>query len=546
MNRPIIKTRILAALLALGALAGFAGIRALRAGTVVYTKDLVNAPVLAYTTTYVLDLNLNRIDYPTFQAIYSSATVGTQTFNDGAFSTGTFTVVTPSALTLSTATDQLTLSTTNVTGTTAGDTITVNSTLSVTGMTLLVQGKRLLINRDFPNAGTTALLAASMAAEISAVTDLSAVSVGNIVFASAPAVGFAGNAYTISSSTTAWVVASPTLTGGADPKFTNAILTINGAQYQEGRAWIASTTANGTAISIANLLGNITGIISTASANVVYATATTGGAFYNTFFIKSSTPTITPAGITFTGGQDNATIAINGIKLVAGTDFTVGSANATATSIASAIGTNTGTSAIVSAIASGGVVYATATATGINYSLTTSTSPAITVSGPFTTGGTSSSYKVGSPLISVPAHGFGTALGLLYTSAATINPLSSGTTYYAIVVDPNDVELSLTSTGAVAGSFITLTSSPATTGDTFTLAPQSITGTPSLTWSVSNDGSTWYNIATSTLAFPSSYTANNVYWDFGLTNTHYLRLNETGPTAGAWNLVVRTNGKNSN
>jgi len=134
-------------------------------------------------------------------------------------------------------------------------------------------------------------------------------------------------------------------------------------------------------------------------------------------------------------------------------------------------------------------------------------------------------------------------------AASAPSPLINQTTYYVIPVDVNDFKLATTSTGAVAGTAIVLTSTG--TAGAYKLTPLAITGTPSFKWQVSNDGTTWndltatpYNVAISSITM-SAYTFGgaSTVWDFGPFNYVWVRLNVIAPTAGGIQLKCTPNGE---
>ena len=139
---------------------------------------------------------------------------------------------------------------------------------------------------------------------------------------------------------------------------------------------------------------------------------------------------------------------------------------------------------------------------------------------------------------------------VLYSSSTlTVAPLVNQTTYYVIPVDRNSFKLALTSTGAVAGLGIVITSS--NTAKTYSLAPIAITGTPSFKWQASNDGVNFndftansYNVAVSSVTM-LSYTlgGTSTIWDFGPYDYTWIRLNVVAPTKGGIRLICTPNGE---
>lgn len=332
-----------------------------------------------------------------------------------------------------------------------------------------------------------------------------------------------------------------------------ASLALPGFVFVEGVDWRKQSTTSGTAASIAAALAQVPSLHVSRVGSVVYTTAPSVGSYYNSWQFVSSTPTaLTVNSQYFQGGQDNAIVRVNGINLLQGRDFTAATSNAaTATSLRNAINGNSALSPYITAsLGGGGVVFSTSNRTGAqyNFTLVSSTPSALSVSGTRMTGGTAAADTLGSATISIPSHGLTTALPVLYTTAGgTIGGLSSGATYYPIILDANNVKLSNTSTGAIAGigaQVVTSTSSQVT-ANLYTLTPLPITGTPSFKWQVSNDNSSWIDLAVSSVTMTSySNPPASTLWSFGYIGTRYLRLNVIGPTTGGIYLNVRVIGTN--
>ena len=528
----------------------------------VYNQNLINEASLAYSKSYPLNLNtvpnaagINRL---AAQAIISSATVPSKTFNDGRVSTATVTVTTITGLTQAAATDSITFApTATLLAQSATDQITVISTSSITGARITFTGlgsPNVLTNGvDWNTGATTALTAASIATALSGISGINVSRAGSVVFATATVAGAAGNNFSLQTSTPAAIsTGSFHFTGGHDAPLTNAHININGTRIKQGYEWSVQDTSSGTATNIASILSKINGVSASASGSVVTLTATTAGTSGNAFTLfSSSSGYMTVASPTFTGGTDSATVTINGTILKAGVAWSVGaSTQATATNIAAAINANSSLNTVIVATASApgtlraGVVFSTSTRVGAlaNYSLSASPSNLITTSG--FAGGQDASFTASSPNIFIPAHGFSTALALLYsTGSVAIGGLTNQTTYYTIVVDANDIQLASSSAGAQAGTFITLTSSTTTGPHTYTLAPLNISGTASFKWQGSNDCVNWFDLGVSSVTFASPYTAAAYSWDFGNYNYTCIQANVIAPTAGGLNLNVRVNGK---
>lgn len=530
----------------------------------VYNAYLVNEPSLAYSKNYVLNLNTtpnaSGIARVTAQAVYSSNTLPTDTFIDGRVSTATITVASNSGIAAAAATDQITIaSNATIQDAAATNTLVVNSTNGLTGAIITLNGTRVTNNgwRIDVSSDTAADIATQLNTYVYPV--ISSAGGTSTVTLTARSKGVNGNAFTLVSSTpTALTAGSATFTGGKNDAFQNQSITVNGMNYPRAYYWNQPSsgiplTSTSTAISIAALLNTIAGIQANAAGSVVYATATVSGTASNLFTIVSSTPSamtvLTP---TFTGGVDNAVITINGTKLTQGTQWTKGATvTLTAASIVTAI--NTAFTGLITSANAAGVVFSTSTNIGTlaNYTLTSSTPSQISVSHPTFVGGLNSAYTINSPNLFIPSHGYSTGTQLLLTGATQPAPLAAGTTYFAILVDANDIDLATSLANAKAGTFITFTSSTTTGPHTSTLTPLAMTGTPGLQWQVSNDCVNYTNltttslgIAVSSLSIVSPYTAGVTTWDLGPVNYQCLQAAVAGPSAGGLAIKVNINGSN--
>lgn len=347
--------------------------------------------------------------------------------------------------------------------------------------------------------------------------------------------------------------ASNNVTVASTSGLTNASITVPGFVFTNGIDWATQSTASDTAASLATALATVPYLSVSRSGAIVFATAT-AGSFYNSYAMTSNNTNLVVASANFTGGQDNASVAINGVKLTQGSQWTAATSNAaTASSLATAINATAPLSGKVTAAAANGVVYATSTLNGVgyNYPLQTSNPSNLAASAATMTGGSDAAFALGSSLFTSPSsNGLTLALPILYTQGtAAIGGLANQTTYYAIPTSGNSFMLSKYSTSAVAGIDLVVVTSTntqvASAKHTYTLSPLGISGTPSFKWQVSNDGSNWYDLAVASVTM-SSYTnpPTNTFWTFGYISAAQLRLNVIAPTTGGISLVTTVVGTN--
>jgi hypothetical protein len=329
----------------------------------------------------------------------------------------------------------------------------------------------------------------------------------------------------------------------------NSYITINGKQLRNGYEWNTGATTAATASNIASVLTLVSGIDASAGANVVYATATAKGTASNAFTLTSSTPAaLTVNAATFAGGKDNAVISVNGVALTQGVSWNVaGTAGDTAEAITVAINANASLSPLVTATRGTATVTITSKAVGVNAFALASNFSGITKTGTAMTGGAVSAYTINTPTITAN-HTMSTGTPVVYTtgSAVGIGGLTYGATYYAIAPNTSTFQLSATSTGAVAGTYITLTSSSTAGPHNFTVAPVATSGTWGLKWQVSNDNSTWADmplVSVSSISFPSPYTPSTTAWNLSNVNHRYIRLLTVKGTNGSINLKVAVTGR---
>ena len=343
---------------------------------------------------------------------------------------------------------------------------------------------------------------------------------------------------------------------GGGPSGTGVFNVCNPQQWAVDLVYSSNTACN-----IAAAIAATNVVVSTCSKSgatgIIYSTAAYAGSIWNSFTINSSTPAALN-NATFKGGQDAATISVNGLTLTANKDwYPVTSNNQTATNIATAI-TNSSATTGVSGSPSSAVVTLTATAVGSqgNYAITTSSNSALTVgvlvssqtSGPAIgtmVTGTNASYTIGTTAITIPKHGFNTGLALLYGQGShAISGLTDKTTYYVSYVDANTIALATSTVSALNGTLITLASSQTlTTPDTFTLTPLAISGTPGWQLQVSNDGTNWVNTQSAVSYASYNSTGTVTLFDLGAFDYGWIGVKVTPPTTGAINMQMKLVGK---
>ena len=280
------------------------------------------------------------------------------------------------------------------------------------------------------------------------------------------------------------------------------------------------------------------------SAVIVYSSGTYPAATFTDGTVSTGNITIVS-----TATLSGTILTINRVAILAGTDFpVVNSLALTAANLAQTINASTsGVSGIISAQAIGAVVYTTSTLIGGNFSMTSSKPTILLLSGASMTGGTGAGYSAASDIINIPSHGFTLGMPVLYSGTPVIAGLATGTTYFIIPIDANNVYVSSTSTGALAGNFVGITNQHAnTTAATYTLAPVAMDASnASAKWQVSNDNVVYGDLAAISTVFISSATAasSSTFWDFSDMNYRYLRLYFSGPTTGGVAIKAIINAK---
>jgi hypothetical protein len=540
---------------------------------ITYQGNLVNESGLAYNNTYYLDLVGSQIDNLSLQISYSSITAPAINVTDGRKSTGSITVTSYAGLQGAQGSNTITVAAIDyLTPVAATNYVTIGSVTGLAGATLSLNGGQRIAQEgvDWFRTTTTTGAAKSLSEFITAQwpelkASYAVVSGSTVVFTTSTVAGTLYNGYSLNSSTpTVLTVAHFNFSGGYDGVKTGDYVSVLGKRFVNGIDWNVKTTANLTAADINAAIVSATNTTSlpinaTVSANVVTLTCKSSGTFCNDYTLTSSTNVLAVGGAKFSGGKQDETITIAGVTLKNAVDFNaLTSAAVTAKAISDAIMANATLSAIINSTwSAAGVVTATATVSGNNgngFSMFSST-VALTFSHRQFDGGLETAFSSMTNTIT-SSHTFTTGMRVLFATNTYIppSPLVGEVTYYAIYTDATHFKLALTSTGAVAGTAISLSTSAG--GGVFTLTPMPIAGTPTITATGSNDGVKYVSLYISSMtslgsftsanasecliSFASPYTADSKMWNIGDVFFRYLRIVISPPTAGG--IVVKVSG----
>lgn len=548
--------KILLTLAAIGALSMSA-----QAMTIVNTTPVYNGTV-ASTQTVIIDMNAGRTDYLSVTASYSTATLSNSNFTDGAKSTATIVVVSTQPLVAVSATDTITISTNSgLAAANGSDSINVAANGSVSGSTLTIAGTKFIAGVTYVvgvSSNATAInLASIIPALVPNVTATVSPVGGSSVTLTCLTAGSFCNSYTVAFAGSGITTTGANFTGGQDNASFTIGTPVGSYTFTQGQQWTVQLQSSNTAVSATNGI-NATPIIvtaSTSSATTILLTVDLSGTTGNAFTLSASTAALSIGNAKFTGGQDPAVLCIQGTCGTAGISFAVGTPTGTVVNIQNWINASPTLSQIIisTQVGTTDIVNATATVIGANpYSITSST-PVIKVSG-FSAGGVSA-INLATDIISVPSNGFADGTQVLFTSntAQSTAPtgLISGTTYFVIMLDANNIQLATTlgnSTGTIPVP-INITAQAANGGGSFTLTPLPLAGGLTLQWLASDDCSHYNtltlpnNVTVSTVTFTTASAATSSYWDFGQLNPRCLELLIGGPITGNYNLTVTPYGK---
>lgn len=358
----------------------------------------------------------------------------------------------------------------------------------------------------------------------------------------------AGTFTVLSTSTLTAARGTNTITVTTQTVPASASITLQGTVYTANapNGWPIGTNSTTTAANIQAKFNSVPGFTASVSSNVVTLSCASSGTLCNSIGLSVNTTTLLAGAALFNGGANNLVVGFGGFTVTAGTDFTpVSTASGTASAISAAFGANASLAAIAgSTWATNGVVYSTMVTAGTaGNSITMFTnSSSVTASG--FSGGTASSINTSASSIRLPTHGISTGYPLLYTKTAGTSPgtLTANTTYFAVVVDANNIKLASSSSNALAGTTVGITTQTVAGGGTFVLTPPAWSGSAGFYWQSSNDNTNFFTISISSVTISSSTAQTTTMWD-GTINYRYLRFVYNGPTFGGVNIKVKGNGK---
>jgi hypothetical protein len=166
---------------------------------------------------------------------------------------------------------------------------------------------------------TSSQTATTIAALINALTDVDANAVSSVVYATAAVAGTAGNAYTLTSSTSALTVSGATFSNGRD----TATVTLNGTVLTNGVDWATGSTSSATAKNISDAIQANTTLAALfastwSAAGVVTSTAIVSGTAGNVAVSENSSQ-LSWSGPLYAGGAasliNTTTYSINKANL---------------------------------------------------------------------------------------------------------------------------------------------------------------------------------------------------------------------------------------
>jgi hypothetical protein len=449
---------------------------------------LDNESGLTYNKSIPLNLNSYGIDQLAVQVSYSTPAVSALVFTDGSQSTMSITINSNTGISSATATDFLTVLSTN-----SLSNACITFFNGSTTQRACNGGWRIDVTSD-----TAADITTQMNGLFTGIISSNAIS-ASVVTSTATQFGTAGNNMTLSSNSSSITVNSANFSGGQD----GTEIGIGPVTYKFGVNVTVGASASASATNLATAISassNTYGVQAQAIGAVVTATSTLVGTNQNyATFSSSQTPATLAPYISSSNVTGQATGAMFG-------------------------GTN-------SSYQLNGEIISTTTIPA--YFWPVNTTPMIALPVLYTNSGQAlTGLTTGTTYYLIP--NTPSSYGLSTTSTGAL----AGYNALPVISTTN-------------GTFIQLASTQAkSTADTFTLTPSSYTATTTLAWQVSNDCTNWSTYAssgTTTLVTPTAaiQTLNS---DFGTVNFRCIQavVNRTGnswSTGMAVDIII--NGKNS-
>lgn len=323
---------------------------------------------------------------------------------------------------------------------------------------------------------------------------------------------------------------------------------LNGIVFKEGTNWTSITSTSTAATNLKNVIDAHPDFEATVSGSTVTVRYISTGTAGNGLPVTTTDSTnLAISASTFGSGINQHSVNINGTVLKEGIDFSANSSSrTTAGNLTTAINANATLSAQV--VASSGTTSSVVTLTAVypgnlNYYLNSSTSG-------FTTAGfivgVNPDISISDDIITKTNHALTTGLQVRYdtTSGSAPGGLTTGTTYFAIKLTENTYKLASSSTNAVAGTAIDITSLP-TTASTYTMTPPALTTTANngFYWQASNDNTTFTDLPPVTYSSVTYSSAGSTLWNFSTFPWKYLRMVFTAPTRGAIAIAAKFYGR---
>ena len=321
-------------------------------------------------------------------------------------------------------------------------------------------------------------------------------------------------------------------------------VTLAGTVFTEGTDWFASgISSSAAAIQLKNRIDAHPDFVATTVGSTVTVRWITVGTSGNGLPVSSSDASnLQISSTAFLNGVAQETLTISGVTLTEGVDFrAVTSSAVTAAAIATAINANTSLNTVfVASITSSSLIAVSARYPGTlnNYIMSSSTNLG-------TIGfniGLTTDLDLVNDIITKTSHGLTTGLAVQYKteSGTAIGGLTTATTYFAIKLTENTYKLATSTTLAVAGTAIDLSTVPATVSSYGMIPAPLVVGLAGFHWQASNDGTNFSNLSVSSVTYSA---ADTTLWDFGSFAYRYLRMLFIGPTRGGITVTTTAHGR---